>query len=434
MRALTALHSTPAARATPRLPRAVPAALAFGSLLLCARSSVASPQDLFGFGARASAMGGVGGAIADDFAAVHANPAGLSRAREIAFSLGYQGAGFMLSQQRSGAAATPVRQDISRGTLIGLALPLPFGGVLRERIVIGLGFYTPTDVVVRGRILRPETEQFLLLSDRTQTVAIQAGVGVALPWGLRIGGGFVALAAIRGGVVIAQDSTGRVGSRVDNQLVSSFAPVVGASFEHSILRSSITFRGASVGRFSVTIEARDIGLPLPVFNISGIAQYDPWQIAAETGVQLEGWSLLAGLTFKRWSEYPGPLERTTERSPEPPRPATSDTFIPRFGFEKQWARRTQRWSLRGGYFYEPSPLPARTQGANYLDNDRHIVTLGGAVSAVWRGSRAGFELFSQVHVLAPRDFTDGTVTTSASPIITARGVIIAAGVQSTVTF
>lgn len=380
-------------------------------------------------------MGGLSGAIGDDYATVHGNPAGLSRAREIAFSLGYQGAGFLLSQQRAGASPRHVAQDASRGTVIGLAMPLPFGGVLRERIVIGLGFYTPTDVVVRGRILRPETEQFLLLSDRTQTVAIQAGIGVALPWGIRVGGGFVALAAIRGSVVIAQDSTGRVGSRVDNQLVTSYAPVVGASFERGIIRSSVTFRGTSVGRFAVTIEARDIGLPLPAFNISGIAQYDPWQIAGEAGVQLEGWSLLAGLTFKRWSEYPGPLERTTERSPEPPRPATSDTFVPRFGFEKQWARRTQRWSLRGGYFYEPSPLPSRTESANYLDNDRHVVTLGGAVSAVWLGTRAGLELWSQVHVLSPRDFTDGTVALDmAPPTITARGVIVAAGLHTTVTF
>ncbi len=399
-----------------------------------APSASASPQDLFGYGGRACAMAGLSGAISDDYAAVHANPAGLSRARDVAFSLGYQGAGFDITRRVAMGAPEHLGQDLSRGTVIGLALPLPFGGALRDRIVIGLGFYTPTDVVVRGRILRPETPQLLLLSDRTQTVGIQAGVGVALPWGLRVGGGFVALAAIRGGVVIAQDSTGRVGSRVDNQLVASYAPIVGVSFEHSIVRSSVVFRGTSVGRFGVTIEARDIGLPLPAFNIAGIAQYDPWQIAAETGVQLEGWSLLAGLTFKRWSEYPGPLERTTERSPEPPRPAMADTFVPRVAFEKEWARRTQRWALRGGYFFEASPLPSRTERANYLDNDRHVVSLGASVSARWRGTTAKFELWSQLHVLAARDFTDGTIEAAASPTITTAGAIIAGGTHVTVTF
>lgn len=397
-------------------------------------SAVASPQDLFGYGARASAMAGLGGAIVDDFSAVHANPAALSRARDISFTLGYQGAGFAIARTVAMGAPQHVAQDLSRGTVIGLALPLPFGGALRDRIVIGLGFYTPTDVVVRGRILHPETPQLLLLSDRTQTVAVQAGVGVELPQGLRVGGGFVALAAIRGSVVIAQDTTGRVGSRVDNQLVTSYAPIVGVSFEQSIIRTSLTFRGTSVGRFAVTIEARDIGLPLPVFNIAGIAQYDPWQIAGEAGVQHEGWSLLAGLTFKRWSDYPGPLERTTERSPEPPRPAMVDTVVARVAFEKEWARRTQRWALRGGYFYEPTPLPARTEQANYLDNDRHVISLGASVAARWRGSLARFDLWSQLHLLPSRASTDGTMEASLSPTITTSGTIIAAGTQLTVTF
>ncbi len=393
-----------------------------------------SPQDLFGYGGRACAMAGLSGAIADDYAAVHSNPAGLSRLHDIAFSLGYQGAGFDISRQVGAGAPEHMQQDISRGTVIGLALPLPFGGALRDRIAIGLGFYTPTDVVVRGRILRPDTPQLLLLSDRTQTVGIQAGIGVELPFGIRVGGGFVALAAIRGSVVIAQDSTGRVGSRVDNQLVASYAPIVGVSFERSIVRSSVVFRGTSVGRFGVTIEARDIGLPLPAFNIAGIAQYDPWQIAGEAGVSLDGWSLLAGLTFKRWSEYPGPLERTTERSPEPPRPAMSDTFIPRVAFEKEWQRRAQRWALRAGYFYEPTPLPVRTERANYVDNDRHVLSLGGAVSARWRGTIAKLELWSQLHLLTPREFTDGTLDAATSPTITTRGAIIAAGTHITVTF
>lgn len=394
----------------------------------------ASPQDLFGYGGRACAMAGLGGAIGDDYAAVYSNPAALSRARDIAFSLGYQGAGFAIDRTVGGGAAQHLQQDLSRGTVIGLALPLPFGGALRDRIVIGLGFYTPTDVVVRGRILRPDAPQMVLLSDRTQTVGIQAGIGVELPWGFRVGGGFVALAAIRGSVVIAQDSSGRVGSRVDNQLVTSYAPIVGLSFERSIVRSSLTFRGASVGRFAVTIEARDIGLPLPPFNIAGIAQYDPWQITGEAGVSLEGWSLLAGLTFKRWSEYPGPLERTTDRSPAPPRPAMTDTFVPRVAFEKEWARRSQRWALRGGYFYEPTPLPVRTDGANYYDNDRHVISLGASVSARWRGSVAKLELWSQLHALAARTTTDGTLDPALSPAITTSGTIVAGGTHITVTF
>ena len=65
------------------MARAVLRALgcAVGALVISAPSvAVASPQDLFGYGGRACAMAGLGGAIGDDYAAVYSNPAALSRA------------------------------------------------------------------------------------------------------------------------------------------------------------------------------------------------------------------------------------------------------------------------------------------------------------------------------------------------------------------
>jgi long-chain fatty acid transport protein len=387
-------------------------------------------------------MGGLGAAISDDMGSVHANPAGLSRAREISFTLGYQGTSYALSLQRAAAMpAESVPVDLARGTLIGATMPLPFTGVLRERITIGLGFYTPTDVIVRGRILRPDVPQYVLLADRTQTVAIQAGIGVLLPFGVRIGGGVMALAAIKGSVVISPDASGRVASRVDNQLITHYAPVLGASFERGIFRAGLVYRGTSVGRFSVTIEARDIGLPLPVFNIAGIAQFDPSQLSGDLGVVYRGWTLLAGITYKRWSEYPGPLEQTTMNSPSPPLAMYVDTVVPRVGVEHLWKLRAHTMSFRGGYFFEQSPLSfdptlstMRTAGANYFDNHRHAVTLGGAVAVRWRGTLSTFDLFAQLHVLAPRAMTDGTIPEATAPTWTTGGTVFTAGTTMTVTF
>ena len=92
---------------------------------LCPRAGWASPEDLFGYGPRPGAMGGLGGAVSDDFSSVHSNPAGLSRASALAFTVGYQGAGFGLSTRRAGQPPEHPAQDVSRGTVIGLALPRP---------------------------------------------------------------------------------------------------------------------------------------------------------------------------------------------------------------------------------------------------------------------------------------------------------------------
>lgn len=400
-------------------------------------SAHASPEDLFAYGPRAGAMGGTGATFLDDYAAVHANPAGLSRARERSFSLGFLGAQFALWTARGASAQQPLYSDRARATTIGLTLPLPLGGALRDRLALGLGFYTPTDVVVRGRILRPEQPQFLLLPDRSQSVALQVGLGVDLGHGLRVGVGFAALAAIVGSVLIAQDATGRVGSRVDDQLVASYALVAGASYDHGPFRLAATFRDALVARFAITIEARDIGLPLPVFNIAGIAQYDPRQASLEAGCVRGPWTFALGTTFKQWSEYPGPLVPTTESSKPPMAAGFSDTWVLRTGAEYRWSRPRSHVALRLGYFYEPTPAPLAQWVANYLDNDRHGVTTGFALGGRVAGTQLSVETFAQLHLLTTRTSIkahDVPLDNPGGPSITYGGLVFVLGVTASVTF
>lgn len=394
------------------------------ALTAAAPRAWASPQDLFGFGARLVSMAGTGASYADDFAAVHANPAGLSRLRERSLMLGYAGSAFWLDH-----GGRPFTADTGSATVIGLGLPVPFGGVLRHRVALGLGFYTPTDVVVRGRIIRPATPQFLLLPDRVQTVALQIGLGVSLPWGFRVGGGVMAMAGLTGTVVVATDASGRASSRIDDQLVATYAPVVGAQWERGDWRVGLTYRGELIARFLVTIEARDLGINLPIFNISGVAQYDPAQLQLEGAWQRRGWTVALGVTAKRWSEYPGPASATTDNSPAPPAPDFSDTLVPRVGVERRWT-----WddgthvAVRGGYFYEPSPAPAASADRAYLDNDRHVFALGLSLGATAAGTRYTVDVFSQTHWLAPRDAVTPTGTASYG------GAALHLGTTATVTF
>ena len=81
--------SPPALRATRR-----------ALVLLCACASVtlaapppayATPQDIFGFGARTPGMAMTGASYVDDFEGVFANPAGLAGARRMALVLGLTG-------------------------------------------------------------------------------------------------------------------------------------------------------------------------------------------------------------------------------------------------------------------------------------------------------------------------------------------------------
>ncbi len=395
------------------------------ALALAPSAALASPQDLFGYGGRHVAMAGTGAAYADDYGAVHANPAGLSRARGRSLTLGYAATGFDLTLDGQYFSAEP-----GAATVIGLSFAVPFGGLLRDRVGVGLGFFTPTSVIVRGRILRGETPQFVALPDRVQSVAVQAGLGVDLGYGLRVGAGFTALAALTGTVLVTTDVSGRSTSRIDDQLVASYAPVVGASWQRGDWRVGATFRGELVARFAVVISAPEIGVPVPPLNIAGVAQYDPAQVQLEGAWQHRAWTVALGLTGKRWSDYPGPAELTTPTSHPPPAPEFSDTLVPRVDVEHRWTFEGGAQAVaRGGYFYEPSPAPAAVPSRQYLDADRHAITFGAALASGGEGTRFTLDAFGQVHLLATRE---GASVTGAP--MRYGGALWHLGVTASVTF
>ena len=438
----------------PRPARLLPALAISAALGLGARSAAASPEDVFGFGPRSSALGATGAADAEGYEAVYGNPALLSLARSCGLTVGMTAAIFDLR------ARTRISYEPLRGSVIGAVLPLPFGGVLKDRIAIGLGFFTPFDLVVRGRILYPERPQFPI-ADRTQSVAVQAGIGVDLGHGLRIGGGFAALAALSGTVLVATDASGRIGTTVDDTLVASFGPIASASYDlGDSYRVGLTFRGVLVGRFDVLITVKDLGsIVVPPLNISGVAQYDPWHLALEFARVKGPWKAAIGATYKRWSAFPGMADATV-RCPavdpltgmpftdsctplKPPAPGYHDTVVPRAGVERSFEPGGGvGMRLRAGFFFEPSPAPAQTRESNVYDEARAAFTFGYGVELGAPFPRLALDLFGQAQALIPRTHVKGAGVAADNPgalrggagAVTTGGFIVATGLTAGVKF
>ena len=403
-----------------------------------------------GFGPRASAMGATGAADAEGYESVYGNPALLSLARKRGLRFGVASAIFDLHGKQK------VPYEPVHGSIIGATLPVPFGGFLKDRIALGLGFYAPFDLVVRGRILYPERPQFPI-ADRTQSVAVQAGIGVDLSHGFRVGGGFAALAALSGSVLVATDASGRIGTTVDDTLVASFGPIVGASYDiGDAYRVGVTFRGALVGRFDVVIHVKDLGdLVVPPLNISGVAQYDPLQVAVEFARVKGPWRGAVGLTYKRWSAFPGlaeatvrcpPIDPTTGQpptpetctAPSPTPPGWRDTVVPRVGVERTFTPSPGvELRARAGFFFEPSPAPAQTKASNLYESARAAITFGYGMELGPESARVTFDAFGQAQALIPREHVKaGSVSADnpGSPRATTGGWIGAAGVTVGVKF
>jgi long-subunit fatty acid transport protein len=399
---------------SPVRPLAALAALGTAAALgLGAGAAQASPEDILGFGPRSSALGTTGAADAEGYEAVYGNPALLSLARRRDLTLGFVSAVFDLQ-----AAGARVSYEPLHGSIIGAVLPIPFGGFLKDRIALGLGFFTPFDLIVRARILYPETIQFPV-ADRAQSLAVQAGLGIDLGHGVRVGGGFAALAALTGTVLVATDASGSIGTTVNDTLVASYGPILGASYDiGDSYRVGLTYRGVLEGRFDVVINVKDLGsLVVPPLNISGIAQYDPWQVALEVARVKGPWRAAIGATFKRWSAYPGPSEATVRclllievldghpcAALTTTPPGYHDTLVPRAGVERAFEpARGVGMRLRGGFFFEPSPAPAQTQVSNIYDNARAAITFGYGVQLGPPFPRIALDLFGQAQGLLPRD-------------------------------
>lgn len=372
-----------------RLPlfvRSVVIAIAIG----VSSRAAASPQDLFGYGPRTQAMAMTGSSYATGFEATFANPAGLADTRRYVLTLGFSANDFQLRvDDRLNHLPT------SRGLVIGLALPLPFGGALRDVLTFGAGFFTPTNAVMEVKSPYPERIQWPVLS-RSQVVAIQLGASVNLDrWvpGLRLGLGVSGSANMIGVVKVGLDAASQFLSRTETQLTSHFSPIAGVRYQRERFAIGVTYRAELASRIAMDIEVSDLPIELPLLTIHALAQYDPHQIVVEGSyLPTDRLRLVASLTYRRWSQYAGPLTRSSEGSNTPPSPGFHDIVSPRVAAE--WTSRAGRTdvAVRGGYAFEPTPSPVAgprpardaygfeiegsTVDVRYLDSNRHVLTAG----------------------------------------------------------
>jgi hypothetical protein len=436
--------------------RSLLASMIVASAVFAAGRADASQEDLFGYGGRTSAMGATGTAHASGYESSWHNPALAAPATpdgRYKLTLGYHAGIFRLDANGAGLPGR-VPSDASRGFVIGAELPLPFGGVLKNRLGAAFGFYTPSDVIVRGRVLYPETTQFPLLPDRAQSLMIRGVLGAKIGWGLQAGVGFATLAEIVGTVVAATDATGRVGTRVEDQLVATYAPILGLTYDlpeswDTKLRLGLTYRGTLDARFAVVVDGTKLSsLQIPLFNISGLAQYDPAQVAFEVArVDKAAKNTLAlQLVYKKWGEFPGVLEPTvvcTEGGAgacgiTPPVIPWTDTFVIRAGGEQGFdIAKGARVHARAGVFFETSPLPSEVPASEafsveangavsvptrYYDANRLAFSAGPGLSLSDPLPPVDVDLWAQHHILLSRTIRSNNQEGEASGYVTAFGI------------
>jgi long-subunit fatty acid transport protein len=390
----------------------------------------ASTLDLFGFGIRSPALAGIGIATADDYEAVYSNPAGLAEARAKRATLGLIATDFRL---RMGGAATG---DSGSGIVIGGVVPMPLGGVAKDRIGLGFGFYIPNGTLTRVRMPFPGQPAFTLLDNRSHVVAIQIGVGVKLSSRWSVGASVIALAALTGAIDVTTDAGGRFSADSEQRLQTQLSPVLGARWRQSDrLALGLVFRAPVQSDYDIDV-TNDLGDSIPVqlprIRIAGTAQYDPLTIAAEAAWRWrQDLAVMGQLAYQRWSAFPLPTENPVTATPMQQPPGFHDIVVPRIAVE--WTR-PGKVGLAGrlGYAFLWSPAPEMTGQQSFLDNHRHLLGLGFGVQLSGK-IPVRIDLFGQLHHLTPRRHVKNPALqqpgeTAAFDAISTAGNVFVAGV------
>ncbi|WP_437820803.1 OmpP1/FadL family transporter [Sorangium sp. So ce1078] len=396
---------------------------AAGSLLalLAAGRARAHAPDAYGFGSRGASMGGALAADATDFSASYYNPAGLAGATGLGLSIGY---GHASNRLRTNDRDSGVR-DV-HGLSGGLVVP---GEVLGVPFAFGLATFLPDDGLSRIKAIRQETPRWELYDDRLSILFLAANVAVRpLPF-LELGGGVAFLASTRGRFSV----TGRADAlspydsalrhEVDADLTSIRYPQLGARVRAGDLGFvGIAYRGEAKLPLSIDARLQGIvdfaGIEVPLLyelESRTVDAFLPQQVVVGASFQrIEGLRVNLDVTWVNWSAYESPVARTRahlEAAPPPdvpldlpddPRPTSvvplrfEDRLVPRLGVEyviaaagslrnvggqggQGGARRAIEIPLRAGYVYERSPVPPQRGVTNYIDADRHTMSLGAGV-------------------------------------------------------
>jgi hypothetical protein len=354
-------------------------------------------MDVYGFNPKSLAMGGVQVAAEGDYSSTYYNPALMQQG---SFGLGaaYSKPSFFVeaTSEPSGAQALSAQLPPDYfGVTFGFTLPI--GGKLKDKAALGVIAYLPRSHTLRARLIDEGTGYFFRYDSAPEQLQMVAAVsGRPVEW-LWLGAGVQALTTYGGSAsftaVLGTTSAGRVNSRtLDNEVVGAVSPLAGLAVgPFRGVRFFAAWRGEHKASFymPVGVDLGDFGV-IEV-TVAGVLHFAPNVVVAGVGARFFDDRLTVGLDvgFEQWSKTPPMVADIGITLPElltgmgfnkdvvsrPLDMGFTDTFVPRLGLE--W-KQTDRFSLRGGYCYRPTMVPAQSGRSNFLDADAHLVSAGAA--------------------------------------------------------
>lgn len=414
-------------------------------LLALPATASANPLDMFGFGARSTALGGAVTATVSDVSSSYYNPAGAAQLRGLRAELGYFSANPRL---RTDGRDNDV--DVAHGVVGGVAAP---GRIFGLPFAFALGVHLPDDHLSQVRALPQSTPRWELYSVRLQRLYLAASVAFSPVRWLRLGAGLAFMASTRGGFSIEgrlsainadasqlthtvdADLTAvrylQLGAQVD--LPAGFH--LGAAYRDEF-RLDTQLTATLRGQIVVGSLRDPTALTIPglyALQAQTLTAFQPRQVTAGVGWTASRWTLGVDATWSQWSRYENPTASLDVRldlrvppglgalrTPDVPQPTLReptrfhDTVTPRVGVEYRAPVGPHTLAVRAGYVYDPTPVPAQAGVTNFIDADRHTASLGAGMVlrhlGAWLPGALTLDLQASVQILPTRSITKADPT------------------------
>jgi hypothetical protein len=367
----------------------------------------ASEADVFGLGSEESGVGGASAARVRDFSAGFYDPAALTEVRGPEGTVGAVGFGARL---RVHDAAGTRHQGIVDpwGILIGAATPIPFRGVLADRLYVGIALYISSDTIVRVTAHKPTDAFFPLYDNRTQRLIVLPALAARLWRGVSFGIAVNYLAHLDGRVAAADGSARAIEARVDEQILAEASVNLGLRWQiNPQWSAALVYRE----QFSVpfrTVSKNDVaGQPIDL-DIDAAGLFTPHTLVLGACWKVRHFVASLDVSWAHWSGWRGPYVTVDGTLPlvgaihsQPPASNFSDTGGVRAGLE--WTRTLPRLDVkvRGGYGFESSPAPETQPDTRLLDGHKHRLAVGLGLHGRVSRLTLRADLHAQMDLLSP---------------------------------
>jgi len=355
------------------------------SMALPPPSIHAGPCQAFGLGGRAIAMGGAVAASSADYAAMFYNPAGLAFAEGPTL-----GVGFVYGSPDLRINGEKQDVDPIRAFQVGGSLPLGSSKYL-GRITLAVAAHIPTSTAITVGAEDPVKPHFVLYSIDPQRTAIYLGGSVRILPSLSIGGGVSILAEAELNMSLSLLSSSFMTHHSPTKY--NFDPIFGIKFKPTnSLALAAVYRESKTATLKpeLKIFVGDEQI-LPTISVFNLFNYEPREVVLAAMYSFRERLLVEfDLAWMDYSNYEVSTPRYEFEEEVPdwvktlmsmnnfPDPEFSDIFVPRLRSEFIV---NKYFTLRGGYYYQASPVPDQRGITNYADADKHVISIGGGVKA-----------------------------------------------------